>query len=389
MFLFLVALIGTGLRSIAYFPLPFEYPNLVHAHSHTAFQGWVYLIMMLLLCKSYLGKDQLKAGRYPLQFKLSAGIVVGVLISFSLQGYALYSILFSTLFQLLNYWFIYRFLQDTRRLSSNTQTPISLSFVKTGLWLGLLSTLFPFGIGILSAKGLAGTEAYHSLVYSFLHFQYNGWFLFVVLGLFFNFLEKNQVNFGEKYAKRFYQFMSLAIIPATSLSLLGMEFANYLSVFAYLSAFLLAVAFYFFIKSLNASIWKLLQQKSGWLQFYLLAFLLSFSLKMMLQSLSVLPFFESYAFFNKSIIIAYLHLSLIGSISCLLLAQMIEWKFLALDGFVKIGSSLLLAGFFTSELLLVLGGMGIFHNQLALITASAAMALGILLMILSKRAATS
>lgn len=383
MFLFLVALIGTGLRSIAYFPLPFEYPNLVHAHSHTAFQGWVYLIMMLLLCKSYLGKDQLKAGRYPLQFKLSAGIVVGVLISFSLQGYALYSILFSTLFQLLNYWFIYRFLQDTRRLSSNTQTPISLSFVKTGLWLGLLSTLFPFGIGILSAKGLAGTEAYHSLVYSFLHFQYNGWFLFVALGLFFNFLEKNQANFVEKYAKRFYQFMSLAIIPATSLSLLGMEFANHLSVFAYLSAFLLAVAFYFFIKSLNTRLWKLLQQKSSWLLFYLLAFLLSFSLKMMLQSLSVLPFFESYAFFNKSIIIAYLHLSLIGSISCLLLSQMIEWKFLALDGFAKGGSSLLLAGFFSTELLLVLGGMGIFHNQLLLIAGSAAMALGILLLILS------
>ena len=78
-----------------------------------------------------------------------------------------------------------------------------------------------------------------------------------------------------------------------------------------------------------------------------------------------------------------LHLSLIGSISCLLLAQMIEWKFLALDGFAKGGSSLLLAGFFATEFLLVLGGMGIFHNQVLLIAGSAAMVLGILLLILS------
>ena len=132
-FLFLVALMGTLLRSIAFIQQPFEYLNLVHAHSHVAFQGWVYTIMILLLTNIFLTEDQIKKGRYPLQFMLTVFVVVGVMISFSLQGYALYSIIFSTLFQLLNYWFIYRFLKDSRDLHGSYSHAISIRFVRTGL----------------------------------------------------------------------------------------------------------------------------------------------------------------------------------------------------------------------------------------------------------------
>ena len=107
-FFLVVALIGTLLRSIFFIPIPLGYRNLVHAHSHVAFQGWIYTIIILLLTNLYLKKNQIQKGRYPLQFKLTVFVLTGTLITFSLQGYGLYSILFSTLFQLLNYWFIYR-----------------------------------------------------------------------------------------------------------------------------------------------------------------------------------------------------------------------------------------------------------------------------------------
>ena len=86
-FLFLVALIGTLLRSAAFIQLPFEHINLVHAHSHVAFQGWVYTIMIQLITNTFLNEDQIKKGRYPLQFILTVFVVVGVLISFSLEYY--------------------------------------------------------------------------------------------------------------------------------------------------------------------------------------------------------------------------------------------------------------------------------------------------------------
>ena len=102
-YLFFAATIGTLLRSIAYVPLPLEYGHLVHAHSHVAFQGWIYTLLFLLLTHFFIDQKQVLQRRYSLQFKLTAFIILGVLLSFSLQGYALYSIIFSTLFQLLNY----------------------------------------------------------------------------------------------------------------------------------------------------------------------------------------------------------------------------------------------------------------------------------------------
>lgn len=52
-FLFIAALIGNGLRASAYFQLPFEYGHLVHAHSHVAFQAWIYGSMFLLLVNGF------------------------------------------------------------------------------------------------------------------------------------------------------------------------------------------------------------------------------------------------------------------------------------------------------------------------------------------------
>lgn len=378
-FLFLVALIGTLLRSATYISIPLEYVNLVHAHSHVAFQGWVYTILFLLLTCIFIKKQQLKKGRYALQFILTIFIVVGVLISFSLQGYALYSIIFSTLFQLLNYWFIYRFLKDTKGDNN-----LSLRFVKTGLWYGLLSTLMPFGIGILSAKGLQGSEPYQSLVYTFLHLQYNGWFLFVVLGLFFHYFEKNAILINRKHLLRCYWLLTISVIPAISLSLLGMEFSKSIIPLAYISALLLTAGLVFFLLVLPRNLMLHLKQKSKWFTLYFMVFVLSFSLKMVLQILSVLPFFNYYAFHNKNIIIAYLHLSLIGSISFLLLAMMLEMKWLSTNKLVKIGSILLVLGYIITELLLLLSGLGFYFNTILLILGSLAMALGVLFMLFSK-----
>ncbi|NOQ70700.1 MAG: hypothetical protein GQ574_01790 [Crocinitomix sp.] len=382
-FLFLVALIGTLVRSVTFIPIPFEYINLVHAHSHTAFQGWVYLIMLLLLTKTFLTENQIVKGRYPLQFRLTIFVVIGVLVSFSLQGYGLYSIIFSTLFQLLTYWFTFCFFKDVKKVRATTPNSISIRFVKTGLWLGLLSSILPYAIGIASAKGLNGTETYNSLIYSFLHLQYNGWFLFVVLGLFFNLLDRNGIPYVEKFGTRFYWLFTIVVVPAISLSLLGMEFSSGIRSIAYVSAVIMGIALIYFIRTIPIKLTTYIASKSSWFKLFFFTFLVSFVLKIILQCISVFPFFETYAFYNKPIIISYLHLSLIGSISFLFLALLIEKKWLVLNGLVKIGSSLLLLGFAVTEVLLALTGLGLFHSQTLLIMGSAAMTLGVLLLIVS------
>lgn len=382
-FLFLVALMGTLLRSASYISIPFEYANLVHAHSHVAFQGWVYLIMFLLLTKSFLNENQIKKGRYSLQFKLTFFIIIGVMASFSLQGYGLYSIICSTLFQGLNYWFIFKFLKDSKKKEETKKYSIALRFVRTGLLFGLLSTIMPYCIGILSAKGGSGSEAYQSLVYTFLHLQYNGWFLFVVLGLFFHFMDKNEISYSQKHANRFFNLLLLSVIPAIALSLLGMSFSGYLTIIAYVAIVFIGGALIYFLFALPNSFITIIKKKNFWLKLYLYAFIGAFVLKMFLQCLSAFPWFKAYAFYNKFLIIGYLHLSLIGAISFLFLALMIERKWLPLNNFVKTGSALLLAGFITTEILLVLMGLGLYSSQLVLIFGSLAMALGVFLLIIS------
>ena len=49
----------------------------------------------------------------------------------------------------------------------------------------VISTMGPWAIAVISAKGLAGSEYFNAAIYFFLHFQYNGWFAFAIIGLFF------------------------------------------------------------------------------------------------------------------------------------------------------------------------------------------------------------
>lgn len=383
-FLLAVGLIGTLLRTPYVAVISLEYTNLVHAHSHTAFQGWIYTMMFLLLTNTFITQEQIRKGRYHLQFRLTALIVLGVLISFSLQGYGLYSIIFSTLFQILNYWFIYRFFKDTGPVKSGTANFFVLRFIKTGLLLGVLSTIMPFGIGFLSAKGEGGTELYHAFVYTFMHLQYNAWFLFVALGLFYKFLEKNSIIFNIIQANRFYWFFAVSIIPATALSLLGMSFSKYFVIPAYFSAILQGLGLFFFVLSLPRKITGLLKHKSSWLRLFLLVSFASFLLKNILQCLSVLPVFQPYAFNNKLIILAYLHLTLIGAISFLFFALMIERKWLIVNALTKTGSFFFLLGFATTELILTLGGFGLWYNHQILLAGSVSMVLGIFLLLVNR-----
>jgi hypothetical protein len=387
-FLFVVALIGTFLRTPYVADIPLKYTNLVHAHSHTAFQGWIYLIIFLLLTSTFITKEQICKGRYHLQFRLTVLIVLGVLVSFTMQGYGLYSIIFSTLFQVLNYWFFYRFLKDSGPVKSGSVSFIPLRFIKTGLLLGVLSTIMPFGIGFLSAKGKNGTELYDAFVYMFMHLQYNGWFLFVALGLFYKFLEKNNIAFIVIRANRFYVLFTIAVIPAIALSLLGMSFSEYFILPAYFSAILQGLGILFFLFSLPRKTAGLLRYKFLWLRLYLLVFFVSFLLKNILQSLSVFPVFQSYAFNNRLIIIAYLHLTLIGAISFLFFALMIEGRWLTMNVLTLTGSSFLLLGFVSTELILTLGGFGFWYNHQILLAGSILMVLGILLLLVNRSTGT-
>lgn len=378
LFFFIIAVIGTTLRAFVFLDIPLEYSHLLHAHSHVAFQGWVYTLIVLFTSHQFLTTKQIQKGRYPFQFILTIITIVAIFISFSLQGYALFSIVFSSLFQLLNYWFIFQFFKDVK----NLPPALSLRFVKTGFWFGLLSTLAPWSIGFLTVRGYAYTEIYHSAIYFFLHFQYNGWFLLVALGLLFKWLEANKINYPLKKANYFYQIITWAVVPAYALSLLGMSFKSYILIPAVIAVLLQSIGLGLLYQILIPIHKKWLSHQPFLIQLLLKCSLAAFTLKTGLQALSLFPSLQTYTFSNRFIIMAYMHLSLIGVISFVFIAYLFYLKKLTINLISSSGILFILWGFLGSELLLVAGGLHCYQSHKMLLFFSGLMAFGIFLLII-------
>ena len=92
--LYLVASIGIGLllRSIHFISLPLAYGNLLHAHSHGAFLGWVYLGLNSLL----FPYSNLLSKRIKKYFIIQLILLPFLFIGFSLYGYNTITILLSS-----------------------------------------------------------------------------------------------------------------------------------------------------------------------------------------------------------------------------------------------------------------------------------------------------
>jgi len=95
----IVAVLGSLMR----FKIAFEFPffvqkNLLHSHSHFALFGWISFILMILMANN-LGDTifEIVTKKFRIIFIGFLICVYGMLISFALQGYGLFSIFFSTL----------------------------------------------------------------------------------------------------------------------------------------------------------------------------------------------------------------------------------------------------------------------------------------------------
>jgi cbb3-type cytochrome oxidase subunit 1 len=108
-----------------------HFKNFLHAHSHGAMLGWVFLMLYGALIHSFLPQAKQNIKKYHLLFWGFQVSVIGMFLSFPMQGYVSVSIPFSTLHIILSYIFIYHFLKD---LPSHPQHIYSQRFVKTALF---------------------------------------------------------------------------------------------------------------------------------------------------------------------------------------------------------------------------------------------------------------
>ncbi|WP_162426807.1 hypothetical protein [Pontibacter pudoricolor] len=358
--LVIIALLGLLLRWTFIQPVAgLNYKYLLHAHSHAALLGWLYPVLFIALIHAYLPASFRNKAIYSWQFWLAQCAVLGMLLSFPVQGYGAVSITFSTLHILLTYWFIYQFLRDAKAVNLNSGNySLSFRFVKAALFFLALSSLGPWAMGPIMATGHSGTELYYNAIYFYLHFLYNGWLTFAVLGLVFWLLESHKISFNRNYSLLFFRVMFWACLPAYLLSVLWIKPDAIVYLVGGVAAFAQVIA----LVILVAIVWPIRKQVlnlfGNWSKTIVLLVSTAFVLKTLMQFSTAFPYMADLAYQLRNFIIGYLHLVLIGFVSFFIVAFCVQQGWLSLRSAVsKWGMGLFIAGFIGSEALLFLQGI--------------------------------
>lgn len=314
-YFFVIMIIGLILRwkMVASFLPQFQFMYLVHAHSHVAFLGWVFFILLAILLQFGLSASVRESRPLKVFYYLVHLSVIGMLISFSLEGYAFFSILFSTLHIFLSYWFAYFFLKHQRK----DLPSIVRRFFKGSLLFNLLSSFGPWGLAVLGAKGLATSPLGNVSIYLYLHLQYSGWFLFVIMGATYMILHQKGIVYSESKAQGQFLLQFIGVIPSYITSILWYGLPSLLIWIGYIGAVFQFIGLALFL----STVWKLcLKQEANRLGRLLLNFsFLSLSVKALMELGGASPYLADMVFQNHQVIIGYLHLTLLGFTSSFLL----------------------------------------------------------------------
>lgn len=343
---FLLSLLGLLLRAYPIHSIPFfTYKNLLHAHSHFAFGGWVTPVLIYLTLR-FFPDVQTNSTYYHWRNIITLLLVsaYGMLLSFPFQGYGVVSIVFSTLSIAAGFYagIIIRAAVKPKFFLSSS------SFLQAGFLYFALSAIGPFATAPLIALGKAGTPLYYNAIYFYLHFQYNGFFTFIVLAVVYKIIERRK---SFNHGKLVFRLMNMACIPAYALSILWTQPSILLNITGGVAALLQLTAIFFLLKDIKGLEWgKGIQRRLFQISIF------AFIVKSLLQLLSALPLVADLAYQNRNFVIAYLHLVLIGFISVFVfsvIARSISYGRLLHNGILAF-----LFAFISTELLLVFQAAG-------------------------------
>ena len=369
-YFFIVALLGVFMRMFHVVDISFNYKNILHTHSHIALLGWVYTVLTTLIYKLFLSEKG-KEKAFNKLFWSTQISIIGMMVSFPITGYAFFSIVFSTLFLLNSYVFVWLFLKHT---SPKQKQLYSYKLIRTALWLMVFSSLGPWALGIIMNTLGSTSPWYRNAIYFFLHFQYNGWFIVALLGLFFVYLEKNKnslvlleiglfenegVFIPIKKFKLFYSLFIVGVFLTFFHSLLWMKPSLLFNALALIGSIFQLVAFFVLLESiqhlakrLNGTLSKIENQ-------LLKTVKLLFTIKLIFQIVGSFPVISNLVSMNKDLIIAYLHWVFLGIVSISIFLFLSIFKFITIS---KTNYKLYFLAFLLTEILLfgkgILNGLG-------------------------------
>lgn len=374
---FLVSVLGVLMRYKIAYSLPIvDQKHVQEAHSHFAFYGWITQIIYVLIIRylhGILPAQQLK--KYHTLMVVNAISAFVMIPSFIYSGYYWLSIAASTAALLTSFVFFFFLLTDLRG-----KQDLAKSWFLGGLFFAVISSIGVFGLSYMKSSGNMTQDVYLGATYYYLHFQYNGFFIFSGIGLLIHSLKEIGSEISEKDNKVIFWLMFIGCIVGFGLSVLWMKMPLWIFIAIILGTVVQtigAIKLYLIVKK-N---WiKLVPNYSALQRFVLMYVGFAFFAKIVLQLGSTIPVLSQFAFGFRNVVIAYLHLILLMCVSVFFINQILATNMFKITKPVTTGLKLLLLGIFLNEA--VLGLMGVFSIQYISIPFAPEILLGVSLLIL-------
>lgn len=299
--------------------------------------------------------DLLSKKKYGYLFIALNASVLGMLLTFPFQGYAVGSILFSTLHILLSYVFAVFIYRDTK-----SEKSIHRKFAMAAILFMVLSSIGPFSLGPIIANGMKDTIWYDLAIYFYLHFQYNGWFILSIVSFIaFSIKTKDADNW-----QRAYNLFVISTLLNLSLSTLWTDPGWVINIISVLSSLMQFHAIFLMSKDIFIHLKTVDRFKSMIMKviFGLFVIKVFFALAGSIQEVAM------FVYYNRNLVIGYLHLVFLGIVTPFFFIKIAnELGVFALVKHKRIIVFYLVV-FLISELLLTVTAIGFNGDTILLIT---------------------
>ncbi|PKL78412.1 MAG: hypothetical protein CVV25_11600 [Ignavibacteriae bacterium HGW-Ignavibacteriae-4] len=277
----------------------FNYKYFLHTHSHLAFLGWIFNIIYYSMLKQF---DLFSMKKYGYLFIALNISVLGMLFTFPFQGYAVGSIIFSTLHILLSYIFAVFLYRDTRGDKS-----IHRKFAMAAVLFMVISSIGPFSLAPIIVNGMKDSIWYDLAIYFYLHFQYNGWFVLSIISIIAYSIKVKDVDNWQ----RAYNLFVISTFLNFSLSTLWTNPGWVINIISVLSSLMQFHAIFLMSKDIFVHL-RTLDKFKSMIMKVLFAF---FVLKIFFALAGSIQEVAMFVYYNRNLVIGYLHLVFLGIIT--------------------------------------------------------------------------
>lgn len=355
LFFALVAVSGVWMRAFPFAPVSFvPYPHVLHAHSHFALLGWAFFGCFILFLRIY-GPRVRQKRQATVAASALVGISLAMLIAFLYQGYGPISIAASTLHIFVEYWIAFIIYRTIRQNPSFSE--IGARFIYGSLVALVLSSVGPYSLAYIAARGLKETAWYDMAIYFYLHFQYNGWLLLFLIGTFVLLLRRREIPLDERKLKIGFWMYLIALFPGYFHSILWAEPGPVAEGLAAAAGVAQLLAVVLLLGSFKEG-WRSLQRHYPRLiTAGLFLTMLVLGIKSLLELGLLVPALAERIYESRSVVIGYLHLVLLGFVSLFILLQYGMAGIWRVDRRIGYGMIVFYGGFLLTEVLLFLQGL--------------------------------